>query len=89
MAGQMAVALAGPGEVGVQPAAGRADVGGGALQQPGSPEPVERGEPVAGLAVLVDVEHVRSGCAGRDGEVAVRVPGEPLVICRSLVVASW
>ena len=73
--GQVAVALAGAGEVGVQPAAGRADVGGRAGQQPGASEPLEGGEPVSVRAVLVDVQDVGAGGAGGDGQVPVRSGG--------------
>src|SRR5271157_620830 len=68
-AGQVAVALAGAGEVGVQPAAGGADVGGRAGQQSGAAEPGVGGEPGAVRAVLVDVQDVGAGGAGGDGQV--------------------
>ena len=77
VAGQVAVALGGAGEVGVQAAAGGADVGGGAVQQPGVAEPAEAPEPVAGRAVLVDVQDVGAGGAGGDGQVPAGVAAEP------------
>jgi hypothetical protein len=55
MSGQVAVALAGAGEVGVQPAAGGAHVGAGPGQQPGLAQLAEGGVPVPSVAVLVDV----------------------------------
>ena len=69
MGGQVAVALGRPGEVGVQPAARGAHVRGRAVQQPGAAERGERGVPVPGGAVIVDVQDVGSGCAGGDGHV--------------------
>src|SRR6266487_3562817 len=75
--GQVAIALTGPGEVDRQPAGRGADVRGGAVCQPGLPEVAERGEAVTAVAMLVDVEDIGSGRAGRDREVAVGVPGEP------------
>ena len=75
--GQVAVALGRAGEVGVQAAAGGADVAAGALQQPGGAEPGEGAEPVPGGAVLVDVEDVGSGGAGGDGQVPAALPAEP------------
>ena len=73
----MAVALIRAGEVGVQAAAGRAHVRGRAVEQPGSRQRGERGEPVSGRAVLVDVQDVGSGRAGGDGQVPVRAAAEP------------
>src|SRR5690349_18266153 len=58
--------------------AGSADVGGGAVQQPGVAEPDECGEPVAGRVVLVDVQDVGAGGAGGDGQVGSGVAGEPV-----------
>ena len=75
VAGQLAAPLVAAGEVGVQPAAGGGDERGRAVDQPGALEPVERGEPVPGRAVLVDVEHVGPGVAGGDGQVARRAGG--------------
>jgi hypothetical protein len=57
--GQVAAALGGAGEVEVQAAAGGADPGGGAVQQPGVAEPCGVAEAVAGVAVLVDVQVLR------------------------------
>ena len=75
--GQVAVALVRAAEVGVQPAAGCADVRGRAVEQAGLAELGERGVAVAGRAVLVDVQDVGSGCARGDGQVPVRVAAEP------------
>ena len=75
--GQVAVALVRAAEVGVQAAAGGADVRGRAVDQAGLAERGEGGVPVAGRAVLVDVQDVGSGCAGGDGQVPVRVAAEP------------
>ena len=72
-AGQVAVALRRSGEVGVQPAAGGADVGGRAVEQPGLGQAGECGVAVAGRAVIIDVQDVGSGGAGGDGQVPVRV----------------
>ena len=47
------------------------------LDEPGAAELVERGEPVPGLAVLVDVEDVRAWRAGGDRQVRVRVTAPP------------
>ena len=83
--GQVAVALGRAGEVGVQAAAGGADVAAGALQQPGGAEPGEGAEPVPGGAVLVDVEDVGAGGAGGDGQVPAALPAEPFgdpLLCR-------
>ena len=88
MAGQVAVALAGAGEVGVQAAAGGADVGAGAGQQPGAAEPGVGGEPGAVRAVLVDVQDVGAGGAGGDGQVPAGSRPNQSVICCSSVVAS-
>ena len=71
VAGQVAVALVRAGEVGVQAAAGGADVGGRAVQQAGLAELGEGGVPVPGRAVLVDVQDVGAGGAGGDGQVPV------------------
>ena len=75
--GQVAAALGGAGEVGVQAAAGGAHVGGRAVEQPGPAEPAEGGVAVPGGAVLVDVQDVGPGGAGGDGQVPVGVAGEP------------
>jgi hypothetical protein len=75
--GQVSVALAGAGEVGVQAPTGGADVGGGAVHQPGGAEPGQRGEPVARRTAGIDVEHVRSRSAGGDGQVPIDVLAEP------------
>src|SRR6185437_15656120 len=77
MGGQVPAVLGGAGEVGVQAAAGGADVGRHAVQQPGRPDPVQGGEAVPGRAVLVDVEDIGTGGASGDGQVPARVPGEP------------
>src|SRR5207247_8091818 len=61
----------------MQPAAGGGHVGAGTVEQPGAGEPVEGGEPVPGLAVLVDVEDVGPGSTGSDGQVPVGVAAEP------------
>ena len=91
LGGQVAVALGRAGEVGVQAAAGGADVAAGALQQPGGAEPGEGAEPVAGGAVLVDVEDVGSGGAGGDGQVPAALAaepfGDPLVVGGGVEVA--
>src|ERR1700689_179608 len=73
----MAVALGGAGEVGMQAAAGGADIGGGTAQQTGAAELEERGEAVAGRAALVDVQDVGSGGAGGDGQVPAGAAAEP------------
>src|SRR6266700_540136 len=77
VSGQVAVALVGAGEVGVQAAAGGAHVGGRAIEQPGVFEPAEGRVSVPGRTVVVDVEDVGAGGAGGDGQVPVRVAGEP------------
>jgi hypothetical protein len=87
-AGQVAAALGGAGEVGVQAAAGGADPGARAVEQPGVAEPSGGAEAVAGVAVLVDVQDIGAGGAGGDGQVPARVAGEQSVICCSSVVAS-
>jgi hypothetical protein len=78
--GQSAGCLLGAGEVGVQPAAGGGDDRAGAIEQPGLAEPPPGGKAVPGRAALVDVEDVRSGLAGGDGEVggglALPPPGD-------------
>jgi hypothetical protein len=82
MSGQVAAALGGAGEVGVQAPAGGAHVGCGAVEQPGLLELAEGGVAVAGLAVLVDVQDVGAGGAGGDGQVPAgmaAVPGGDLV----------
>jgi hypothetical protein len=76
---QVAVALVGTGEVGVQAAAGSADVDGRAVQQAGGAEPTECRVPVPGRAVVVDVEDVGARGAGDDGQVPVRVTAEPVI----------
>jgi len=83
--GQVAVALAGAGEVGVQPAAGGADVGGRAGQQSGAAEAGVGGEPGAVRAVLVDVQDVGAGGAGGDGQVPGEAAAEPFC-CPSLKI---
>jgi hypothetical protein len=72
MAGKAAVALLRSGEVGVQAAAGGADVGARAVEEPLTVEPVERGEPAA-LLVDVDIQHIGARCPGGDGHVAAGV----------------
>lgn len=62
VSGKMAVVLARPAEVGVQP---------------GAAELAERREPVPSRAVLVDVEHVGFWRAGRDGQVPALMVAEP------------
>ena len=78
VAGEVAVALGGAGEVQVQAAAGGADVMAGALEQAGVAQAGEGGEAVAGGAVLVDVQDVGAGRAGGDGQVPAGVAGEPV-----------
>src|SRR6185437_3009235 len=63
---------------GVQAAAGGADPGARAVEQPGGAEPGGGAEAVAGRAVLVDVQDVGAGGAGGDGQVPARVASEPV-----------
>ena len=77
MGGQVAVVLGRTPEVGVQPAAGGAHVRGHTVEQASIRQRGERGVPVAGRAMVVDVQDVGSGRAGGDGHVPVQVAGEP------------
>src|SRR5258708_10608366 len=82
MLGQSAGRLVAAAEVGVQSAAGSGDDRVHAADQAGPPKPPERGEAVAGLAMLVDVQDIGPGGAGGDGEVGVGLalpPGPDLV----------
>ena len=86
--GQVGAALAGAGEVDVQAAAGGADVGGGAVEQPGGAQPGQGGEPVPGRAAVVDVQDVGAGGAGGDGEVRSGWRANQSLIWAGSVVAS-
>ena len=77
MCGQVAAALDGAGEVGVQAAAGDSHVGRCAVQQPGAPQPTQGGKPVPGVPVLIDVQDVGSGGAGGDSHIPAVAAAEP------------
>src|SRR5258708_11566484 len=82
MLGQSAGRLVAAAEVGVQSAAGSGDDRVHGAEEAGPLKPPERGEAVADLAMLVDVQDVGPGGAGGDGEVGVGLalpPGPDLV----------
>src|SRR5215472_3015932 len=91
MVGQVPVALPRAREVEVKATARGAHVRARASHQPGPPNPVERCESVPGWAVPVDVQDIRTGRPGGDGQVpggaAAELCGDPLRVGGGVTVA--